>query len=1361
VNKNQGTTIGAVLMAALLVRGVGPSFLGSGQTEENRPAGQSSTEKVKTGEGPWLASCEYWAPVRLIEPKAASKDSGVHVKLEKSSDGIQGTITTPDNVQKAVCEGSENSWGFPDETSPAITAVIATVPDPIHSNFAPQFDRIMDAIIDAADDNKYVSSYYWLPWQTESKKSKDEKSEAKSAELKPSHEPGLIIFKHVSDEAKPGESASPVLYLFLVGETPTSGIDGQQMQKALSYKKEIDDDGMLSKRSLRGTTGELAVIGPIFSGSAASLKDALSTELLKPHSETQSVQARGITSTVWAAKCLNEKKSPCSQIQTDKIHYFSYSNDLLFDQDRLATLIKDSGTEKNKIAVLIEDGTTLGEKISAGIAEKQQQPGSGENLSAGTASEKQPLTIRFPREISSLRNAKTEQQAPKGGSAEQQNSSSPYLLFSLKDSNAYDSVPHLSNEITPLSQEAQLMSIARQLQRYDTEYVVISATNVLDSLFLAQFLHRALPDARLIFDGGDLLFEREIDDVPFIGSLTIGPYLMQGLAAPSNPASSKKANGLRAFADWTTEAYYNAASDTFAGSDAAPLMDYQNPFVPTTSQVNSTAAGKMSGADPPLWMLAVGSDGYYPIGIADPTAFSNEWKKYNVSENDKDHANTDAISKLPLHPSRGWHFLCLFVLFLCVAHILAIKMADFWSPFTRDLAISVNDQPYCRAVCIHIATAMLISMSFVASWPLWASRRVLEPNFLNWVTCASTMIAGVGVLLATLSETKGYWRWPPPKPKITSGTDKVATPQSAESRENTESTPIVSLENDNASFYNKFNLAALITVIAVPVIWILLCSTDFFSLADSHAGVFFAYRCLSPGSGVSPVLPIVLLLLTWYLWAVLKTLRLRFSDCGRAYIPKYFDCGTSYSLFVSDDELQQCATPGGCLYRNITCLLITRDVILRFFLFRKKKPVAKHAANADALKPFPMKEKVDRLLTGVYILTFLGLIFLPFAHSLDRLLWSVQGLPVLVTRHLPTPYEFLIKTLFFPLVVIALAGWLRMLLIWSALQHGLLQRLENLPIRFAFNKLKGAGWMAMFRQSGLREQWRDMARSTESIRQMVNKAKADLCLPDPSKEKLKESNEKLDSHIKGLLRHINGEDIGKDLWKEVRENQCNSDGDLPNEEENLVDLTLLHMIEKDYADFAKVLLSELLVPYWRDQRFGLVESEEEGWAAKKAENEKEKEVEGSKSSEDRKKEGDKCSSLIQAAEEFVAIRYVALIRSVLVNLRYVMIFISIAFVFATIAWNSYPMQPHQLINWLFTTLLLCLGLGVVWVFAQMHRDPILSRITHTTPESLGLDFYIRIVSFGAVPVLTWLTYNFPSLGNSLLKLVQPGMEVMK
>jgi hypothetical protein len=133
---------------------------------------------------------------------------------------------------------------------------------------------------------------------------------------------------------------------------------------------------------------------------------------------------------------------------------------------------------------------------------------------------------------------------------------------------------------------------------------------------------------------------------------------------------------------------------------------------------------------------------------------------------------------------------------------------------------------------------------------------------------------------------------------------------------------------------------------------------------------------------------------------------------------------------------------------------------------------------------------------------------------------------------------------------------------------------------------------------------------------------------------------------------------------------------------------------------------------------------------------------------------------VAACLELMVVRYVALIRAVLIN-RYQMLLVATTFVLGLIAWNSYPFQPHAFIDWCFTLLLVVLSIGFLWVFAQMHRSAILSRITNTAVNELGWDFYLRVAGFGAVPVLTWLAYQFPEVGGSLYKLIQPGLQVVK
>ena len=71
------------------------------------------------------------------------------------------------------------------------------------------------------------------------------------------------------------------------------------------------------------------------------------------------------------------------------------------------------------------------------------------------------------------------------------------------------------------------------------------------------------------------------------------------------------------------------------------------------------------------------------------------------------------------------------------------------------------------------------------------------------------------------------------------------------------------------------------------------------------------------------------------------------------------------------------------------------------------------------------------------------------------------------------------------------------------------------------------------------------------------------------------------------------------------------------------------------------------------------------------------------------------------------------------------------------------------------------GFITVEVLIQVHRDPILSRITGTHPDELGLAFYVRIVSLGVVPLLTLLSTHFPAIGRSLVSFLQPGLEALK
>jgi hypothetical protein len=1413
MNKGLGaTTFGAILLAGFIFQAKSGS---SPPSRQQSVTSSESTTKPVTGEGPWMASCKYWSAAQSAEPEAKDPSLDPDATLHQT-DNAAKTPTSSD----AVCGPASDGWGIPQATdplhAPEISTVVATIPDPIHSHLALDFDRSVDAILLAAADNGYLSSYYWLPWRShvntlsasESVSSPSSNGEEDSTRER---QPGLIILRYSPNAYEwqnnrsrfSSSSYHRVIYLFLVGETPALGVNGTQLQNAFQYEKTLRDCHLatLSVRPWRsaGTDaqasqddaskckphdvpeGQLSIIGPFFSGSAASLHEGI--EAAKRQLNPLTVSISGITGTDVASRELD----PQLDSHREPI-YRSFGENARFEQERFLLSLAATGYDLSRVAILSEAGTVFGDaaKFSSTI-----------HSDADLNKKGTILYLRFPRELSLLRNAQSGESSKSDAPAPP----TPYLNLSLKDYSADDTVPRFSTVQSPLSIEAQLMAIAHQLQRARTQFILFSASNILDDIFLAQFLHRACPDARLVvFSGGDLLFERDVDNTPYIGSISISPYLLTSLDF------GNKVQWL--YSDYQAEAVYNAASYTFWDRTINPtpeLAGYRRYPVPDPDSKDAAPATQFMQI--PLWAAVIGADGYYPLGVlnwcgsdrveilptiqpANPpgsidlpkgqhrpleklcseTQTSLLNKAGNERQNVWDYVPESINRNSGIAPSLAWMVIDILLLVLCVLHIVFLWSAQFWSPSTRDLAIDHNDQPHRRSVHINIGTSVLAAMAFATAYPLILVGHYYHLAFPGHLFAWLTLIAAILACLSTIAKT-WFYRY-----------------------------------DRRRKEYSFFNIVSALALLFTITFWIAICRSDNLGGAHhSYAGLYFSYRCLQPLSGVCPLLPILLLLFAWYLWSICQTARLRFSEIHRPriarkllYVDPYRPCDAPYALFVPDDALERCNHPiDCCLYENMTCLLITREVIRRFCTNLKND-----SRKAITSVVVWVEKKLDPVLAGVYLVLFALCIFASHIHSLDRLLFTPILAPIssrlgsfFDTHYGPTLYEFLVTALFFPLIMVALSGWFRTILIWGALNRGLLEPLERFPIRFAFTRFKGGSWMSMLNQSGLHIRWRDMSRSTESIRQLVHhpyvQSKPDLS------EKLSKHYQDINTAIRRLMESI--QSVGAHLPDTLAEPAQASTAhhavaQAPDEVSGnergvscLVgiwdrpkppaddDLCTIYWIEEGYAQFCGVLLESVLVPYWDQVRTGLVEDSHSSLdsESKPEQPEQPEQAEGAEQGEQNGKTGKAESAeepkrptqcelaFIHLAEELIVVRYVALMRAVLVNMRYLMLFVSAAFVFAIIAWNSYPFQPHRLVDWCFTLLFVSLGAGFIWVFAQMHRNPILSRITDTAPNKLGVDFYIRIATFGAVPVLTWLAYQFPEIGGNLFRIIQPGLQVMK
>jgi hypothetical protein len=106
-------------------------------------------------------------------------------------------------------------------------------------------------------------------------------------------------------------------------------------------------------------------------------------------------------------------------------------------------------------------------------------------------------------------------------------------------------------------------------------------------------------------------------------------------------------------------------------------------------------------------------------------------------------------------------------------------------------------------------------------------------------------------------------------------------------------------------------------------------------------------------------------------------------------------------------------------------------------------------------------------------------------------------------------------------------------------------------------------------------------------------------------------------------------------------------------------------------------------------------------------------------------------------------------------------FISSAFILLVVALCVYPFEGQRYIEFAIVCLFVMAGATVGTVFAQMDRDPLLSRLNETKPNQLGLSFVYRMISYGALPLITLLASLVPNIGNFLQSWLQPALQSLK
>lgn len=918
---------------------------------------------------------------------------------------LAGAFSKFDKSRTYKIDSQGNSGGsYSPKLSPQASFdwAIATVPDPERSLLSLDFDREIEEIQNAATDADYQFERYWLPWRTETGAPAAVEKDASfittgdgrvvvthgTADERRKDLPGVLLFRS-------GQANQRPLAIFLVGETPTGGIAVQQFRAALSLGSSLGNS----------RAGGLPIIGPGFSGSLDSLAKLIRSDRLHPNINTWTTSAA-------AHKRFGKTIQEFNKFEVDDTTAINL----------LVGYIRRTWHDHEPIVILTEEQTAFG----AGVAGMKD---TGDRIVDANV-----FKVPFPRNLSRLRNA-SESQTHVTRLGNSQSSEVPHtgLLLSLKEEEGGEEIPTYSRQQTPVSQESVLFTIGGLLKTDMVHYVGIFATDPLDTLFLARYLRSACPNLRLFVPSPDLLLEHGSDVSDYSGILSVSRYPL----FPFSQLWSPGHNGMRVFPSAASEAIYNAtlaSLKTFPGHERNG-RDQTNPF------------GRHSN---PVWITVAGRGGFEPIAVFD----SPESSAGTASVNPDTPANASFVFQY--WPMWGYLFVC--ILLCCVGYCVAVLFAK---PFGSRLFAVLSTEsrqfeksPHPAAHAFLLSAVGLCLATITAVW-LSAPGIILQQN-LAVRNPHATLVYGLILLFAGMASVV-WLRAPRSVPRA-----RFFRSQRARLQVATAGGMLLLLMP--APIYPSFahyrgnglhHLWVLYCVASVILGATVVCSlqprralrkahrrkapAELASLAVAIAAIFFAYfsiwrnqpvdflaayRSLDLTNGVSPLIPISILLVILGVTALFNLRRMAYFADRRPEIP-----------VMRKDEF--CS--------NLSA--VKNKINHRISTFR----------------PPPAY-----FLTALPVALCLTLAWFRSSQTLER----------------PLVDHFTVILVFACGIVISLA-WIRLLAIWSVFRE-FLQQLERHPIRQVFDRLpKGYMWSPVWQGGGQKRTHVLVARSIECMEALL------------------------------------------------------------------------------------------------------------------------------------------------------------------------------------------------------------------------------------------------------------------------------------
>ncbi|MBV8631654.1 MAG: hypothetical protein JOZ83_12060 [Silvibacterium sp.] len=1184
-------------------------------------------------------------------------------------------------------------------------AMIALVPDPLHTHLALRFDRTVDVIQQALQDRTsetdsgWVYTSQWLPWDPvpyQASQDPIERTNIHAFDADRECAPGFLLFRR--NRFQPRAEDDKFLVVFLVGESPTSGIlHHNQFVNAVRGWRALEG------REAPGST--LRIVGPSFSGSLPTLDALLQSQLCATGAADRSAcfeRAQVVSGTVATSRSIILDHGNFPGLKAANFLSMSESSDAV--QTMLANYFRSAQhLAPSEIAFVSEDETSFGNLLSS-----IQKPGIQETPA-------RPVLFHYPREISQLRNAYEKNSIFSRQSGQQNNAAQAQqeLTLSLEDRHEEeDSVPSFSSSQNPVSEESVLSEMTRAMDRQRVRIAVISGTDILDVIFVARYLTRTLPNLHVVLLNTDLLFERSPDVSYFRGMLLAntyplipdnmqwtGRFLRMTNKSTEQPSPFGVVLPDRIFSSFETAGVYNAVrllelapfendADIVHLQSGQPLWlaEYSDPF--------------RGGNRPPLWLSAVGRGGFWPVALLD--RYSSETRNKSDDKRLKDtQTNSCGTNAIPPAPAGSSNQPPTSLVEICAGNewhsayqeSIPVRMFDAWLPTEFTIAgISIHRLEATQLLPARLAAICLLALFILFGLILCGFAGVERwPQYRFGIRGTNSERRAWIVLLIILA-----YSW-------------IAR--------------LLILDLPGKRFYRdplNCGLLFLELVLLLFAVWLitaglserrrcfwatLLIALSIFGQVlfrwvkppDFAASLFYLYRSQHLFSGVSPVLPIIFLCIA-VICLVSRHIHslLIFSPRLKPRMPCYQNqCSPLILHFVTAqnviDMLRACYSP----WRMLTSKLIQ--------IFRSERRLA--GDTGGGLRRINTPAAKAALLLGI------PLVFTLLMLVLSGYLLFPRGFETFETR----AYSILLSTFVFVAVVIMLIEIAWVILMWVCLHKGLLAPLERTTLRACFSRVSGFSWRRMWFSidPSPDARFKPLSRAYESMRRM----EGDPFCPD---------------EVKRCIAYVRGK-------HESYTQSMASRKSTPDQR-----LTAFSTFQRSLSRCATLVIEKILSDHSR-QKDPLATSLDV------PANQIEKVLENSA----------KADSLEANAEEFVGLIYIYAIQQVLLDIRSHILAFTFSYFFVLMALNSYPVAPRHSIMVLLVGLFVAFVIVVVTVFAQMHRDAILSRTTSTEPGKLDLGFYEKLISVLGVPLIGLLASEFPEISNFLFSWLEPSLQTLK